>query len=191
MILNDRQIALLCKSDDEPMIKPFQSEQTRLTEDGSKVISFGLSSFGYDMTLGTEFKATKNIKNGSVIDPKVPESTLWYSWETSERLTINPGQMILGLSKEYWNMPEDVVGVVIGKSTYARSGIIINCTPMEPGWNGHLVIEIVNGSRQSVYLYPNEGIAQVLFFRGKAPEVNYGTRSGKYNGQKSIRVGEA
>lgn len=175
-ILNDTDIAAR-----PGMITPFCPRQVREV-DGHKVISYGLSSAGYDMRLGTRFK--RLWPGGAWADPKEPRDDQWHGWEGNEPFALPSREFVLGVSVERWNIPPDVIGVVLGKSTYARAGILINTTPMEPGWEGHLTIEIVNLAPCPVLIYPGEGIAQVLFYRAGSPAaVSYADRQGKYQGQ--------
>jgi dCTP deaminase len=101
---------------------------------------------------------------------------------------LQPGEFILCRSVETFTIPEDVLGIVVGKSTYARCGLIVNCTPMEPGWTGQLTIELHNASRHAIKVYANEGIAQVMFFRGERPAITYADKRGKYQGQSGVTL---
>lgn len=184
MILNDRDIL------ERPgMITPFVAQQVREIN-GKPVISYGLSSAGYDMRLGNEFK--RIVTSREPLDPKEPSRVFWNIWREDTPVELYPGCFLLAVSVERWNIPADVIGVVLGKSTYARAGILINCTPMEPGWEGHLTLEIVNLAPCPVLIYPGEGIAQVVFCRAERPAaVSYADRQGKYQGQGNVpRLGE-
>lgn len=164
------------------MIEPFVDH---LVRDG--VISYGLSSFGYDVRLADEFLVARR-DGTSVIDPKNVDHSLFASFRM-DSYVILPGTSVLGRSVEYIRMPDDTLGLVFGKSTYARCGILINVTPLEPGWEGYITISISNTSHMPVVLHPNEGIAQIVFFRGAtAPEVTYALRSGVYQGQSGITL---
>ena len=181
MILADWQIQKL--AEEERMIEPFVAEQVR-----GGAISFGLSSFGYDMRIAEEFRIfTANAWN-TIVDPKEIDSRALTLYESSDPIFIPPNSYALGRSVEYYRIPRNVVCVVLGKSTYARSGIIVNVTPLEPGWHGHVTIEISNATSLPAKVYPNEGIAQVLFFEGEAPRVSYGDKEGKYQGQTGITL---
>lgn len=181
MILPDHQIHAL--ADEYGMIEPFIDTQQR--ED---VISYGLSSFGYDMRIASEFRVfTPNIYN-SVVDPKDIDERAMVEYETDDHILIPPNSYVLGRSVEYFKMPPDVLGIVLGKSTYARSGIIVNVTPLEPGWEGYVTIEVGNGTPLPAKVYANEGIAQVIFFQGEAPSVSYADRQGKYQKQTGITL---
>lgn len=188
-ILCDHQIDALCQDQlgafYPPMITPYEPTTVR---DGK--ISYGLSSFGYDMRLGTKFQRPFEGTFGwrSVVDPKTSQSTRWTEFEArvGSPFLIEPGQFLLGETVETWNIPEDIMGLVIGKSTYARVGLIVNCTPMEPGWSGVLTLELHNPNNHSIRIYPGEGIAQVMFFRGNIPAVSYATKGGKYQNQSGV-----
>ena len=198
MILNDREITALCHGD-APMIAPFAEGIDR-----PGVISYGVTSFGYDMRVADEWVETV-LRSGEIIDPKFPhpvtkrDESLYSDFQPmqpgwfSRKLTwytLQPGAFVLNHSVEYFRMPEDVVGVVVGKSTYARCGLIVNCTPMEPGWHGHLTIELHNASQHAIKVYANEGIAQVMFHRGERPAVTYADKGGKYQGQTGVTLGK-
>lgn len=146
------------------------------------VLSYGLSSFGYDIRLGTDFK---QVWSTDGLDPKNPQERFCGLRYTTP-FWLEPGTFILGLSQEHFTMPSDVLGIGMGKSSYARCGVAINITPLEPGWCGHLVIEIANLGTSSVRIYPNEGISQIVFFRGQHPDNVY---SGYYQDQRAILVG--
>jgi dCTP deaminase len=181
MILPDHRIRALATDDD--MIDPFVGEQRR--ED---VISYGLSSFGYDMRIANEFRVfTPNIYN-SVVDPKAIDERAMVEYTVDDHILIPPNSYVLGRSVEYFRMPSELLAVVLGKSTYARSGIIVNVTPLEPGWEGHVTIEISNATPLPAKVYANEGIAQVVFLEGERPEVSYADKSGKYQHQEGITL---
>lgn len=181
MILPDHQIHTL--ADDHDMIDPFIDTQQR-----EGVISYGLSSFGYDMRVASEFRVfTPNIYN-SVVDPKDMDERAMVEYEVDDHILIPPNSYVLGRSVEYFKMPSDVLGIVLGKSTYARSGIIVNVTPLEPGWEGYVTIEIGNGTPLPAKVYANEGIAQVIFLHGEAPSVSYADKQGKYQHQTGITL---
>jgi len=181
MILPDHRIRTLAT--DQNMIEPFVDEQVR--ED---VVSYGLSSFGYDMRVAGEFRVfTPNIYN-SVVDPKRIDERALVEYEVDDHILIPPNSYVLGRSIEYFQIPEDTLGLVLGKSTYARSGIIVNVTPLEPGWEGHVTIEIGNGTSLPAKVYAHEGIAQVVFFQGEVPDVSYDQKEGKYQHQEGITL---
>ena len=181
VILPDHAIQTL--AEEHAMIDPFEREQHR---DG--VISYGLSSFGYDMRIAREFRVfTPNVHN-SVVDPKDIDERAMVKHETDGHILIPPNSYVLGRSMEYFKMPPDVLGIVLGKSTYARSGIIVNVTPLEPGWEGYVTIEVGNGTPLPAKVYANEGIAQVIFLQGEAPRVSYADKRGKYQKQTGITL---
>ena len=178
-ILNDREITRLAK--EHAMIEPFAEGAKR-----PGVISYGVTSFGYDMRVADEWTG---FESDETLDPKNVALNWLDNW-TSDTTIINAGDFVLCRSVEYFRMPEDVVGVVVGKSTYARCGLIVNCTPMEPGWQGHLTIELHNASQHAIKVYANEGIAQVMFHRGERPSVTYADKGGKYQGQTGVTLGK-
>ena len=190
MILNDRQIKDLSNNPIDPLISPMIPALVRrvdshghavifgATEDDRKVISFGLSSYGYDLTLGGEFKIFRHIP-GTVVNPKAfnPENVINAPLHEDEygKFFILPAHSYgLGVSVERLCIPKNVTVLFIGKSTYARSGIIVNLTPGESGWEGHLTIEISNSSSADCRIYAGEGICQALFFQGEPCETAYG-----------------
>mgnify|MGYP006278743593 FL=1 len=181
MILPDHTIRSLAEEHD--MIAPFVDGQVR-----EEVVSYGLSSFGYDMRVAGEFRVfTPNIHN-SVVDPKEIDERAMVEYEVDDHILIPPNSYVLGRSVEYFRMPPDVLALVVGKSTYARSGIIVNVTPLEPGWAGHVTIEISNATPLPAKVYAHEGIAQVVFLRGEQPDISYADRSGKYQKQEGITL---
>ena len=190
MILNDRQIKELVRS--HGMIEPFEEQQVRMVED-EKVISYGLSSFGYDIRAALEWKVFTNVNN-TVIDPKnFDEKSLvnmsCKGWD--HHIIIPPNSFALARSLEYMQIPDDIMVVCLGKSTYARCGIICNTTPLEPGWKGHITLEFSNTTPLPAKMYSREGVAQLLFYRGERPDVTYADRGGKYQGQTGINLPRA
>jgi len=164
------------------MIEPFVESQRR---DG--VISYGLSSYGYDARVADEFKIFTNIDN-AIVDPKNFADTSFVDRQT-DVCTIPPNSFALARTVEYFRVPEDVLVICLGKSTYARCGIIVNVTPLEPGWEGHVTLEFSNTTPLPAKIYANEGIAQVLFFKGEEePEVSYKDKKGKYQGQQGVTL---
>jgi dCTP deaminase len=164
------------------MIEPFEEAQVR---DG--VISYGVSSYGYDMRLTDEFKLFTNL-HSAVVDPK-NFSTESFVDVKADHCIIPPNSFALAHSHEYFRIPRTVLCVCLGKSTYARCGIILNVTPFEPEWEGHVTIEISNTTPLPAKIYANEGIAQVLFFESDEPcTTSYGDRKGKYQGQKGVTL---
>jgi len=168
------------------MIEPFEERLVRRVGE-ERVISYGLSSFGYDIRIADEFKVFSPGKGKlTVVDPKNFDEDAFTDFR-GDVCIIPPNSFVLARSVEYFRMPQDVMGIVLGKSTYARCGIIVNITPLEPGWEGNLTIEISNTTPLPAKIYAGEGIAQVLFFQGDgAPMVTYADRRGKYQGQKGI-----
>lgn len=165
------------------MIDPFEERQVR---DG--VISYGLSSFGYDLRVADEFLIfTASTGQLTVVDPKTIDAQAMVRYQ-GDVCIIPPNSFALARSIEYFRMPRNVLGVCLGKSTYARAGIITNFTPFEPSWEGHVTIEISNTTPLPAKIYANEGIAQVLFFEGEEPEVSYADRKGKYQAQTGITL---
>ncbi|MBS4169039.1 dCTP deaminase [Parachlamydia sp. AcF125] len=167
------------------MIEPFADQQVRHTDNGAKAVSFGLSSYGYDLRVSNEFKVFTNVYN-TIVDPKNFEDNAFVSLKTAECI-IPPNSFALARSVEYFRIPRNVLTMCIGKSTYARCGIIVNVTPFEPGWEGYVTLEISNTTPLPAKIYANEGLAQVLFFESDHPcEVSYADRQGKYMNQVGI-----
>lgn len=193
MILNDHEIRRLSSSlDSPPMIEPFHPRQLRSASgSGVPAISYGTSSFGYDLQLSPTGLKVFSVIEGEIIDPKnfnesVPFPLSVLGDGTGTYYLVPPRAYALGVTVETFNIPRDIVAICLGKSTYARSGLIINTTPLEPGWRGRLVLEFFNPTSSFLKVYANEGIAQVIFLRGEEPEVSYADRSGKYQDQKGI-----
>lgn len=178
MIKSDRWIRRLAL--EKGMIKPFEDRQVR-----KGGISYGLSSYGYDIRIADEFKIFTNI-NTTIVDPKAfdPRSFVDYQGAVA---VIPPNSFALGRSVEYFQIPRNVLTICVGKSTYARCGIITNVTPFEPEWEGYVTLEISNTTPLPAKIYANEGIAQVLFFESdEVCETSYADRQGKYQGQQGI-----
>src|SRR3984957_16110977 len=162
------------------MISPFSEKQVK---DG--VISYGLSSYGYDLRVSDEFKIFTNV-NSAIIDPKAFDERSFVSVQ-AESVIVPPNSFALARSVEYFRIPRDVISVCVGKSTYARCGIIVNVTPFEPEGGGYVTLEISNTTPLPAKVYANEGLCQILFFRGSEPcEVSYADRKGKYQKQQGI-----
>lgn len=170
------------------MIEPFVDRQINTNaETGEKLISYGLSSYGYDLRLSREFKVFTNVYN-SLVDPKHFTEDTFISI-TDDVCIIPPNSFALAHSVEYFRIPRNVLTMCIGKSTYARCGLIVNVTPFEPEWEGYVTIEISNTTPLPAKIYANEGIAQVLFFEANETcEVSYAERKGKYQKQQGITV---
>jgi dCTP deaminase len=178
-IQNDRWITEMATK--HGMIEPFESSQVR---DG--VISYGVSSYGYDMRVAPEFRIFTNVLS-SIVDPKAFDPRSFVEFEGPVCI-VPPNSFALARSVEYFRIPRDVVTITVGKSTYARCGIITNVTPFEPEWEGHVTLEISNTTPLPAKIYANEGIAQVLFFRGEPPLVSYRDKKGKYQGQRGVTL---
>ncbi len=171
---------------DHGMIEPFAEELVREV-DGRPVISYGVSSYGYDVRVSDEFRVFTNVY-GSVVDPKQFDPKGLVEVNGSVCL-IPPNSFALAVSVESFKIPENVLTICVGKSTYARCGIIVNVTPFEPGWQGQAVLEISNTTPLPARVYAGEGIAQVLFFQSDTPcDTSYATRGGKYQNQKKITL---
>ncbi len=159
------------------MIEPFADEQV-----GDGIISYGVSSYGYDLRVADEFKIFTNI-NSTIVDPKDfnPKNFVDYQGEVC---IVPPNSFALARTVEYFRIPRNILTICVGKSTYARCGIIVNVTPFEPEWEGYVTLEISNTTPLPAKIYANEGLAQVLFFEGdEVCERSYGDRKGKYQGQ--------
>ena len=168
----------------EGMIDPFVEEQVRIVE-GRSVISYGLSSYGYDIRVAGQFQIFTNVY-GSVVDPKAFDPKGLVQVEGDVCL-IPPNSFALAVSIETFRIPRNVLTLCVGKSTYARCGIIVNVTPFEPGWHGRAVLEISNTTTLPAKVYAGEGLAQVLFFESEVPcKVSYADRKGKYQDQAGI-----
>ena len=174
-ILSDQEIKKLSK--DNGMISPFEEKQVR----GSS-ISYGLSSFGYDARVSDQFKIFTNV-NSEIVDPKNFNPTNFITKKTNECI-IPPNSFCLSRTLERFKIPDDILVICLGKSTYARCGIIVNVTPLEPGWEGYVTLEFSNTTPLPAKIYSNEGVAQFIFLKGnKKPEVTYADRKGKYMDQ--------
>jgi dCTP deaminase len=179
-IRSDRWIRKM--SQDHGMIEPFEPGQAR---DG--VISYGVSSFGYDVRVADEYKVFTDVYS-VVVDPKGFDARSFVDVK-AEYCIIPPRSFALARTLEYFRIPSDVLVICVGKSTYARCGIIVNVTPLEPEWCGHLTLEISNTTPLPAKIYSNEGLAQLLFFQGdEVPEVTYATKRGKYQDQRGVTL---
>ncbi|MFI0348439.1 MAG: dCTP deaminase [Chthoniobacterales bacterium] len=168
------------------MIEPFVERQIR-SEKENPIISYGLSSYGYDLRVADEFKVFTNVFN-TVIDPKNFDAHSFVDFKT-DACIVPPNSFALARSIEYFRIPRDILTICVGKSTYARCGIIVNVTPFEPEWEGHVTLEISNTTPLPARIYANEGLAQVIFFHAKEScETSYADRSGKYMKQRGITV---
>lgn len=173
-------------SQEQGMIEPFVAGQVRESE-GQKIISYGTSSYGYDVRCADEFKIFTNI-NSSIVDPKNFDDKSFVEVK-GDRCIIPPNSFALARTVEYFRIPREVLVVCLGKSTYARCGIIVNVTPLEPEWEGHVTLEFSNTTPLPAVIYANEGVAQMLFFGGdQVCDVSYKDRGGKYQGQTGVTL---
>ena len=174
----------------ERMIEPFSPVQVRTSETGQSIISYGISSYGYDLRVSNEFKVFTNVFN-TMVDPKAFDPKSFVDIET-DICIVPPNSFALARSVEYFRIPRDVITICLGKSTYARCGIIVNVTPLEPEWEGHVTLEISNTTPLPARIYANEGLAQVLFIGGnEVCETSYADRAGKYMRQRGITIPKA
>ena len=179
-VLSDKWIKEMVKTNN--MISPFEDKQVRGTK-----ISYGLSSFGYDARVSNEFKIFTNI-NSEIIDPKNFRQNNFIS-KKAEECIIPPNSFVLSSTVEYFKIPNDVMVICLGKSTYARCGIIVNVTPLEPSWEGHVTLEFSNTTPLPAKIYANEGAAQFIFLKGnEKPEITYADRNGKYMKQSGVTL---
>lgn len=184
MILNDRQIRELAEK--ENMISPFSANQVKVDINQQKIVSYGTSSYGYDARCSRDFKIFTNVYN-SLIDPKDFDEKSFVDVK-GDSCIIPPNSFALARTEEYFKIPKDVLVVCLGKSTYARCGIIVNVTPLEPEWEGHVTLEFSNTTPLPAKIYAGEGVAQFLFFRGEPCETTYAARDGKYQGQTGVTL---
>ena len=168
------------------MIEPFEAGQVREVG-GQRVISYGTSSYGYDVRCGSEFKVFTNI-NSTIVDPKAFDPSSFVDMEGAVCI-IPPNSFALAATVEYFRIPRNVLTICLGKSTYARCGIIVNVTPLEPEWEGHVTLEFSNTTPLPARIYANEGVAQMIFFESDEPcETSYKDRGGKYQGQRGVTL---
>ena len=169
------------------MIEPFVDGQVSSSKTGEKLVSYGLSSYGYDIRVSDEFKVFTNVYN-SIVDPKKFTEDAFVDIIAKECI-IPPNSFALARSVEYFRIPRNILTICLGKSTYARCGIIVNVTPFEPEWEGHVTIEISNTTPLPAKIYAHEGIAQVIFFEATEEcALSYADRNGKYQKQTGITV---
>ena len=179
MVKNDRWIKDMAK---KGMITPFAENQAK-----GGVISYGVGSYGYDMRISDEFKIFTNI-NTSIVDPKKFDSRSFVDFK-GDVCIIPPNSFALATSLEYFKIPRETIVICLGKSTYARCGIVINVTPLEPEWEGHVTIEISNTTPLPAKIYANEGIAQIIFLGAdELCTISYADKTGKYQAQKGITL---
>ena len=179
-VLSDNWIKKMSK--EKGMISPFEEKQIR-----GDSISYGLSSFGYDARVSNEFKIFTNVNSG-IVDPKVFKKESFVT-KVGKECIIPPNSFALARTMEYFKIPENVLVICLGKSTYARCGIIVNVTPLEPGWEGHVTLEFSNTTPLPAKIYANEGVSQFVFIKGnEKPSVTYAKRKGKYMKQKGVTL---
>jgi dCTP deaminase len=168
------------------MIEPYERTQVR-EHDGNKIVSYGVSSYGYDVRCSNEFKIFTNI-NSAIVDPKAFDENSFVNVD-SDVCIIPPNSFALARTVEYFRIPRNVLTICLGKSTYARCGIIVNVTPLEPEWEGHVTLEFSNTTPLPAKIYANEGVAQMVFLESdEACMTSYKDRSGKYQGQRGVTL---
>ncbi len=168
------------------MIEPFEAGQVKAVA-GRQIVSYGTSSYGYDIRCSTEFKIFTNV-NSTIIDPKRFDEKNFVDYQ-GEVCIIPPNSFALARTVEYFRIPRNVLTICLGKSTYARCGIIVNVTPLEPEWEGHVTLEFSNTTPLPARIYANEGVAQVIFLESdEVCETSYRDRGGKYQGQKGVTL---
>jgi len=168
------------------MIEPFEAQQIK-EHSGRRVVSYGTSSYGYDIRCSTEFKIFTNI-NSTIVDPKSFDEKNFVEYR-GEVCIIPPNSFALARTVEYFRIPRNVLTLCVGKSTYARCGIIVNVTPLEPEWEGHVTLEFSNTTPLPARIYANEGVAQVIFLESdEVCDTSYRDRGGKYQGQKGVTL---
>ncbi|MBA4696485.1 MAG: dCTP deaminase [Legionella sp.] len=183
-IKSDRWIKKMAQ--EAGMISPFQDEQVSHTHD-KRVISYGVSSYGYDVRCANEFKIFTNI-NSAVVDPKAFDEKSFVNVE-AEQCIIPPNSFALARTIEYFRIPRNILTICLGKSTYARCGIIVNVTPLEPEWEGHITLEFSNTTPLPAKIYANEGVAQIIFLEADdVCAISYRDRQGKYQGQQGVTL---
>lgn len=171
------------------MIDPFVPGQVKMA-DGQRIVSYGTSSYGYDIRCADEFKVFTNL-NSTIVDPKNFDENSFVNVSGKGYCIIPPNSFALARTVEYFRIPRNVLTVCLGKSTYARCGIIVNVTPFEPEWEGYVTLEFSNTTPLPAKIYANEGVAQVLFFEADADDVcetSYRDRGGKYQGQVGVTL---
>ena len=171
---------------DKGMIDPFEPNQVRTNKD-KRLISYGTSSYGYDVRCSNQFKIFTNI-NSATVDPKNFDESSFVNL-VSEECVIPPNSFALASTVEYFKIPRNVLTICLGKSTYARCGIIVNVTPLEPEWEGHVTLEFSNTTSLPAKIYANEGVAQMIFLESDEEcETSYKDRDGKYQGQTGVTL---
>ena len=171
---------------EQEMISPFELKQVRKS-DSQKIISYGTSSYGYDVRCSTEFKIFTNI-NHNIVDPKNFDEQSFVEVNANECI-IPPNSFALASTVEFFKIPRSILVICLGKSTYARCGIIVNVTPLEPEWEGHVTLEFSNTTPLPAKIYANEGVSQFIFLKGnEKPETTYADRNGKYMKQTGVTL---
>jgi len=184
-IKSDRWIRRM--AEEHGMIEPFEPSQVRRNDAGERLVSYGTSSYGYDGRCSSHFKIFTNI-NSAVVDPKQFDENSFVDFH-GDSCIIPPNSFALAHTVEYFRIPRNVLTICLGKSTYARCGIIVNVTPLEPEWEGHVTLEFSNTTPLPARIYANEGVAQFLFFESdEACETSYRDRGGKYQGQTGVTL---
>lgn len=186
-IKSDRWIRKM--SQEHGMITPFEAGQVRFNDNGDKLVSYGTSSYGYDVRCAREFKVFTNV-HSAIVDPKNFDENSFIDIVGDECI-IPPNSFALARTVEYFKIPRDVLTICLGKSTYARCGIIVNVTPLEPEWEGHVTLEFSNTTTLPARIYAGEGVAQMLFFQSDVDDVcetSYKDRGGKYQGQQGVTL---
>ncbi|MBK1618130.1 dCTP deaminase [Lamprobacter modestohalophilus] len=184
-IKSDRWIRRMAS--EQGMIEPYIPGQVRESEGGGRVISYGTSSYGYDIRCADEFKIFTNI-NSAIVDPKNFDSSSFVDLK-ADVCIIPPNSFALARTVEYFRIPRNILTICLGKSTYARCGIIVNVTPLEPEWEGHVTLEFSNTTPLPAKVYANEGVAQILFLESdEVCETSYKDRGGKYQGQRGVTL---
>jgi dCTP deaminase len=183
-IKSDRWIRRMAEQ--QGMIEPFAPGQVRSAGD-SRIVSYGVSSYGYDVRCADEFKIFTNL-NSTIVDPKAFDPKSFVDFK-GECCIVPPNSFALARTVEYFRIPRDVLVICLGKSTYARCGIIVNVTPLEPEWEGHVTLEFSNTTTLPAKIYANEGVAQMLFLGAdEVCETSYRDRGGKYQGQRGVTL---
>ena len=190
-MLSDKEIRHRCLTD-RPMIEPFHADLVREI-DGKRVVSYGTSSYGYDARVANEFTTFPSllVREGEseILCPKTPVKGA-FSWHrVLDYVDIEQHGFLLARTVEYFRIPRDVLALCIGKSTYARLGLVVNCTPLEPEWEGHVTLELSNTANRPIRVWINEGICQFIFLRAdQACATSYADRAGKYQGQTGVTL---
>ena len=173
-------------AEERGMIEPYVPHQISSVEE-KRIVSYGTSSYGYDIRCSTEFKIFTNI-NAAVVDPKAFDDSSFIEFQ-GDVCIIPPNSFVLARTIEYFRIPRNVLTICVGKSTYARCGIIVNVTPFEPEWEGYVTLEFSNTTPLPAKIYANEGVAQVIFFESEEEcEISYKDRKGKYQGQTGVTL---